>query len=179
MTNDRKLDATEHVREEQLDPALTLMARTGQQILGSLKIGDADSLADDARQLMHLFSVQFFLEDQVDVCLLGWVAETFQRYLQNEAATLDAAFNQKRRGRPTKMTPKAKHAIVTAYLAGMRMATAEGISGRQAEIRGEHEAYKALTGKTVEASKWNGGEGALADSLDRIRSVVKSFFRKK
>jgi hypothetical protein len=179
MTTDRELDDIKLMGVEPLDPALTLMARTGQQISGCFEIGDADSLADDARKLMHLFSLQFFFDNKVDVSLLGWVAETFQRYLQDEVPSLDAAFNQKRRGRPAKMTPKAKRAIVIAYLAGMRAASAEGIKGRQAEIRGEHEAYKALTGKTVEESKWPGGEGALADSLDRIRAVVKNFFRKK
>lgn len=169
---------TEH-DDLELDPGLTLSGRTAQQMVGRLVVGDADSLADDARQLMELYSAQVFLGAEVNPTLQVWVAEAFQRYLRNEVKSLDAAFNQRLRGRPLKMTPKIKRKIVEAYAEAMRAATLSKVVGRDAEILGEHAAFLALTGRTVEQATFPGGEGALADSLDRIRSVLKDFFRRK
>ena len=161
----------------ELESDLTLSARVGQQLLGRLEIGDSDSIADDARELMELYSTQVFLGTEVNPALQVWVAEAFQRFLRNEVKTLDGAFNQRLRGRRLKMTPRAKRMIVEVYAEAMRVAISNRIVGREAEILGEHAAFLAFTGRTVEQATWPEGEGALADSLDRIRAVVKEFFR--
>lgn len=162
-----------------LDPELTLFARVGQQLQSRLVIGDADSLSDDAKDLMAIYVRQAIVDGQVSGSLQLWVAEVFSRYLYDDLKSLDAGFNQKVRGRPLRMTPKMKRKVFEVYTAALRTAYSEGITGREAEILGERAAYRELYGRTVAEATWPDGEGAISDSLDRIRAVVKSFYNRK